>query len=310
MTDLTNSEDYISIGELAGMTGVGVHTLRVWEKRYGSPCAKRLPSGHRRYPKDEVPRLRAIAKAIESGYRPGKVVTASMEELQALMGMKAFIEPGPEKAPAGKDENSSNEMLIEAWIRSIHSYDDENLLNGFHEHWGRHGALNFIVNLAAPLLERVGKGWETAELTVAHEHFASECMVSFLSEKWRRMNIRKSGPTVLIATLPGEEYNLGILMCAVASSATRCKVIYLGVDNPVEEITLAAKNYKPQIIAFSVSHMLNPVIARNQLSRIRSDSAPEIKIVTGGKGSPQDISGISYLPDFNEYYDFLIDCSQ
>jgi hypothetical protein len=32
MTNVINMEDYLSIGELAEMTGLGVHTLRVWEK--------------------------------------------------------------------------------------------------------------------------------------------------------------------------------------------------------------------------------------------------------------------------------------
>ena len=78
--------DYISIGELSAVTGIGVHTLRVWEKRYGAPLSKRLPSGHRRYSKKEVARLKAIASAIESGYRASKVATATLEELQSLMG--------------------------------------------------------------------------------------------------------------------------------------------------------------------------------------------------------------------------------
>ena len=87
VNESNKTEEYISIGELSAVTGIGVHTLRVWEKRYGAPHSKRLPSGHRRYPKKEVARLKAIASAIESGYRASKVVTATMEELQDLMRM-------------------------------------------------------------------------------------------------------------------------------------------------------------------------------------------------------------------------------
>ena len=57
MKSINKLQDYIAIGELSEMTGIGVHTLRVWEKRYGAPHSQRLPSGHRRYPKEEVPRL-------------------------------------------------------------------------------------------------------------------------------------------------------------------------------------------------------------------------------------------------------------
>lgn len=45
---------YLTIGELARRTGVGVSTLRAWEQRYGFPVPQRLASGHRRYsPGDE-----------------------------------------------------------------------------------------------------------------------------------------------------------------------------------------------------------------------------------------------------------------
>ena len=82
-TETNNIENYLSIGELSNLTGIGVHTLRVWEKRYGSPLSQRLPSGHRRYPKDQVTRLKIIANAIESGYRASKVATATMNEFHA-----------------------------------------------------------------------------------------------------------------------------------------------------------------------------------------------------------------------------------
>ena len=85
MTEPNKMKNFISIGELARLTGITTHTLRVWEKRYGTPLSQRLPSGHRRYPKEDVPRLKAIAKALESGYRASKVVSGTLEELHSLI---------------------------------------------------------------------------------------------------------------------------------------------------------------------------------------------------------------------------------
>ena len=229
MKSINKLQDYIAIGELSEMTGIGVHTLRVWEKRYGAPHSQRLPSGHRRYPKEEVPRLKAIASALESGYRASKVVTATMEELQGLMGLAPFTQPKTDSDSKKQDKLSSDKTVIEGWAQLIHAGKDDELLSGFHEQFGRHGALDFICDFAVPLLERIGKGWEMGELSITHEHFASECLVSFLNEKWRQMNVRKTGPRVLITTLPGEGYSLGILMCAVITSITNLKIMYLGV---------------------------------------------------------------------------------
>ena len=51
---------YISIGALSKETGLSVENLRMWERRYGSPKAIRLPSGHRRYTWAEVARLKLV----------------------------------------------------------------------------------------------------------------------------------------------------------------------------------------------------------------------------------------------------------
>ena len=95
MIEPSKMENFISIGELSRLTGITTHTLRVWEKRYGTPRSQRLPSGHRRYPKGDVPRLRAIAKALEAGYRASKVVSGTLEELHGLMGLKHLIDKKP-----------------------------------------------------------------------------------------------------------------------------------------------------------------------------------------------------------------------
>ena len=306
MKSINKLQDYIAIGELSEMTGIGVHTLRVWEKRYGAPHSQRLPSGHRRYPKEEVPRLKAIASALESGYRASKVVTATMEELQGLMGLAPFTQPKPDSDSKKQDKLSSDKTVIEGWAQLIHAGKDDELLSGFHEQFGRHGALDFICDFAVPLLERIGNGWETGELSITHEHFASECLVSFLNEKWRQMNVRKTGPRVLITTLPGEGYSLGILMCAVITSITNSKIMYLGVDNPIDEIVDASEKYNPELIAMSISHKFDNVTSEKLLIQLRKKIDADIPIITGGKGSPCNIEGISYISSFEKYYNFLV----
>ncbi len=304
--DTIKLEGLISIGELSKLTGITTHTLRMWEKRYGAPKAQRLPSGHRRYPKRDVPRLRAIAKALDSGYRASKVVTGTLEQLQSLMGLQPFIDSTSGLSSSREVESLAKESNIESWVRYVHDYDDDQLINSFHSAWGSAGPLSFILEYAVPFLEKIGCAWEQKELSVSHEHFASECLVGFISEKWRQMNIRKNGPSVLITTLPGDPYNLGILMCAVVTANTKSKVIYLGTDTPIDEIIRIANNYRPNVIALSVSHSMSREFSEDCFFRIRGDVNNKSMIITGGKGSPCNIPGVDHISNFNEYYDFLI----
>jgi len=303
MMDPGKKENLISIGELARLTGITTHTLRVWEKRYGTPRSQRLPSGHRRYPKEDVPRLRAIVKALDSGYRASKVVSGTLEELHSLMGLKPLIDSNQKSTE--ENDNSSNELLVERWVKGIHEYDDDCLLQGFHEQWNKSGPLKFIIDCIVPLIERIGKGWESGELSIPQEHFATECIDGFLTSKWRQLNSRKAGWSILMATLPGEKHNLGLLMSAVVASLSGAKIIYLGLDTPLEDIISTANNFEPKLLCFSISCGQKVLDTEDCLLKIRSEVKKKVTIISGGKGTPENLPGINKMEDFITFNQWL-----
>ena len=169
--------DTITIGELSRLTGITTHTIRIWEKRYGAPEAIRLPSGHRRYRKDEVTRLRAIAKALDSGYRASKVVTGTLEELHQLLGLS-----NPEETVT---PNLAPDRIIFDWMNHVKDFDNETLVNDFHKTWNDVGPKDFVSDYASKFIQNIETGWQLKEISVAQEHFASEHISSFLTGKWR-----------------------------------------------------------------------------------------------------------------------------
>ena len=305
MIERNKMENFISIGELSRLTGITTHTLRVWEKRYGTPRSQRLPSGHRRYPKEDVPRLRAIAKALESGYRASKVVSGTLEELHGLMGLKPLMDTSLKSLE--ENLNSSNELLIERWVKAIHEFDDDCLIQSFYEQWNKHGPLKFITDYIVPLIKRVGMGWESGELTIPHEHFATECIDSFLTSKWRQLNSRKDGWKILMATLPGETHNLGLLMCAVVASLSGAKIIYLGVDTPLKDIISTANKFKPKVLCLSISESEKLLDTEDCLLTIRSELKNTVKMISGGNGAPDNLPAIEKMEIFNSFNRWLQD---
>ena len=73
-----------TISDVERDTGLAKETLRVWERRYDFPRPERDTFGERVYPSDQVIKLRLIKRLIDLGYRPGKVIGCTAEELQAL----------------------------------------------------------------------------------------------------------------------------------------------------------------------------------------------------------------------------------
>ena len=292
----------LTIGELSKKTGITTHTLRIWEKRHGAPQAIRLPSGHRRYPQHEVERLLVVSKALKLGFRAGKVVGGTPEELNRLLGLEASGSSGAPSSIAIDDS-----ILLNQWIQWIAKYDEENFEMEMHRQWGQRGPLEFVIHLAAPLVSRIGKEWQDGNLSVAHEHFATGILNNFLASRWRRLNERKDGPTVVLTTLPGESHLLGLQMCATVLSVTDCKIVSLGLDVPEEEIATTVERCESPLLCVSVSEWYGVSQAKPILWRLRKQFEKHTSIIVGGGGAPKNLDGIKVVNDFNEFYQQLTD---
>src|SRR5690606_3024768 len=70
----------LTIGKLANAAGVGVETLRFYEREGLLPKPPRKRSGYRQYPPDAVARVRFIRRAKELGF--------TLKEIQELLELR------------------------------------------------------------------------------------------------------------------------------------------------------------------------------------------------------------------------------
>lgn len=302
MASIKQPGNLLTIGELSKRTGISTHTLRMWEKRYESPQSIRLPSGHRRYLPSEMERLQVVARAIKLGFRAGKVVGSTLDELNRLLG----LEPSDSSRvlPSIPIDDSA---ILNQCIQWIAEFDEENFELEMHRQWGQRGTLDFVIYLVTPLVIRIGQEWQDGNFTVAHEHFATEILSNFLTSRWRRQNERKDGPTVILTTLPGESHLLGLQMCAAVISVTNWKIISLGLDVPEEEIAATVERCESPLLCVSVSEWYGTSQAKPILWRLRKQLGRQTDIVVGGGGAPSNLDGIKVISDLNEFYLQLTD---
>lgn len=62
-------EPNLTIGDLGAATGLTPAVLRMWESRHGFPTPQRLPSGHRRYTREDVDLVRQVLRRRDAGIR-------------------------------------------------------------------------------------------------------------------------------------------------------------------------------------------------------------------------------------------------
>ncbi len=258
--------ELLSIGDICSETGLSPDVIRVWERRYGFPEPVRLPSGHRRYRKQDLHRLRLMAEAVAQGHRPALVVRSDEATLRSLL------------APVLDPE-------VEALLGAVTALDSEGIRRLLRASLAARGWRAFLQQVVAPLLDRVGMGWAEGTLGIHHEHLLTEVLEDFLRELRLECRPLPGRGHILLATLPGERHRLGLLMAALAYAAQGVRTELLGVDLPVASIAQAARTLKVDQVAISLSVQSAGETTRRLLQDLQERLPEGCRLRVGGQGA-------------------------
>jgi len=261
---------YLSIGAVERDSGIARDTLRIWERRYGFPEPLRNDKGERMYPEGQLRRLQRIRRLLDQGLRPGKVVALNDDDLDLL---EAELYP---------DESSSDS--IEHILTVLQTSGGLELEAALTETYQQHGMQVFITETVIPLLYVVGERWAKGKLQIFEEHLLSEVLTRFLNSEISAIQKTSMKPRVLLATLPGEEHTLGLLMFSALLSARNVSVTNLGGEVPLDQIVLAVDRLNVDALGITFSAAYQYENIRSNLIELR-DSIPEnVDIWLGGEG--------------------------
>ena len=262
--------EYLSIGAVERDSGIARDTLRIWERRYGFPEPLRNDKGERMYPEGQLRRLQRIRRLLDQGLRPGKVVVLDDADLDLL---EAELYP----------DDSTNES-IEHILNVLQSSDGSELEETLSHIYQQQGMEAFITETVIPLLYTVGERWAKGKLQIFEEHLMSEVLTRFLNTEISSLQINSRKPRVLLATLPGEEHTLGLLMFAALLSARNINVTNLGGEVPLDQIVLAVDRLNADVLGLTFSAAYKYENIRSNINELR-DSIPEnVDLWLGGEG--------------------------
>lgn len=73
-----------SIGVVSRLTGISVHTLRMWERRYGLGASKRSSGGQRAFTRVDMDHLSLIKQLVDEGMRIGDIAKLPRKTLSGV----------------------------------------------------------------------------------------------------------------------------------------------------------------------------------------------------------------------------------
>jgi methanogenic corrinoid protein MtbC1 len=222
----------LNIAAVARRTGVGEHTLRKWEQRYGVLRPTRTDGGQRRYSQGDVARVEWLAARVGEGYRIG--------EAAAMLTATEGEAPG------------SPEELRDALLAAAARPGREGLEPLLDHAFALYPLDQTLREVIAPWLVLVGERWARGELSVGQEHFATAAVRARLERTLAEPRGAVHGRAVL-ACAPGEQHELGLLMLACLLRADGWEIVYLGQATPVVDAVAVTREQNASMLAFSVT---------------------------------------------------------
>lgn len=130
---------------------------------------------------------------------------------------------------------------LEETLESFDETGGHRVLSQVFEELGVEDALSSVV---LPYLHDVGERWSKGSIGVAQEHFASNVLRSRLS-LLMGVTERADGPLAVLACMPGERHEFGLMATAIALSRLGWRACYLGANTPSSELAHTCRALSP-----------------------------------------------------------------
>lgn len=230
-----------SIKDVANISGIKAHTLRIWEQRYGILKPVRTDTNIRHYGDDELKLVLNIALLQEKGgFKISEI--AKMGDAEMVSHILHLSETSFNHLDHMQALTLAMMDLDEARFQTL----TRNIVNA-------HGFEYYMLEVIYPFMRRLGTLWLSGSVGPAQEHFISHLirqkLISAIDQQ--DLSLKPNAKRVLLYLPEGELHEIGLLFANYVFRARKHSVVYLGQSLPYDELLLAYSIHKPDYI-FSV----------------------------------------------------------
>lgn len=269
-----------AINAVVRRTGLSVHVIRIWEKRYGAVEPERTATNRRLYSDEQVERLLLLREITQAGQSIGYVAKLPTEQLKQLAAAAFASEATTACAVAS---TSAAPSFLENGLAAVKALDARALEQALKRAQTALGTQGMLQRVAAPLAQTIGSLWRAGTITAAHEHFASAVLRTHLAQAARPFATGANEPVLIVATPAGQLHELGALLVGALAANLGWHVTYLGASLPAPEIAGAALQNRARAVALSVVYPEDDPRMEGELTRLHELLPPEVKLIVGGR---------------------------
>ena len=289
------------IRAVSKLTGIGIDTLRAWERRHGAVTPSRDDRG-RMYTDADIARLRLLRDAVEHGHSIGRLAGLTDAELRRLA---ATAEAAPTVAHPPRTSLDTAALTV-----ALQKYDGTAIDQQISRLAAVLPPLELLQDVLMPVLVQVGDEWHRGPARIAHEHLMSSTMRNILGSLLRLYARPEVSTRLLFATPAGERHEIGMLGAAMLAASCGLGVAYLGPDLPAREIVETVRPAGAQVLVLGLTATSAAKANERELRTIVRDLPKEVELWAGGRGAVRHTALISprglVLRDYSTYQQELV----
>ncbi len=136
----------------------------------------------------------------------------------------------------------------------------------------------------------VGDAWQCKEIDAYHERRACDICIRLINQlRTEQTRIPEWGPVAIGGTLSGDHFQVATSLVELSLRDAGWNASNLGSNLPAESFLRAAKEYQPQVVWLSVSHIEDDVSFAAEYARLADGLDNKVSLIIGGRALTSEI---------------------
>lgn len=232
----------------SSLSGINVHNLRAWERRYSAVSPERDSVGRRLYSKEHVEKLYLLNQLVKEGTAIRHIASNTTEELISMAESKGLeVDLSFESKPNDEQELELSYNAIKLALNfkkfDIISHELNKVLENY-------DLRKVVFKMLIPSLFLLRDKLNSGEITLEEKQTIVTIIKYYLRKKVFQNNVDLTKASYLVAAPEGDTYEFQTLIASLLLGAHNKQVIYLGssVDTDVIAETMTATGAENVIV--------------------------------------------------------------
>ncbi len=285
-----------SIKDLEVLSGIKMHTIRIWEKRYNLLNPHRTDTNIRWYDDNDLKRLLNVSLLTKNGFKISKIAGWDNEIIKETV-LKISL-----------NKNSNSDYINQLLLLMV-EMNTEGFTSLIEEILNKHDIEDAYFNIFFNVFNRVGMYWQVGSIFPAQEHFVTSLLRQKLIAAIDALETKqRKNSTMLFFTHGNELHEMGLLFYSFLAKKNGFNVFYLGQAVPLSDLE---KINNMKAIDFVFTTFINSISKpdlEDYLNQLKS-CFPQQKIFISGqqiqKHIPDLPRNVKTVKDYAEFRKYL-----